>query len=214
MGMKWFDIKNKNYARAVNAREYSIQEVSKLTGITVRSLRNYLKCYEEILTPKRGYYNSLIFSDLDVQVFVMIKTLIKDGFKQEEIIEKIKTEMPSETETENSSPAPVTETSPVPVKDVPQEKSLAQTFRDENWAPVEQIVANARAEVFETFNETFLQMEKRNRQLQSQLAALEGRLKQLEDKSTVEQLPPPAKKGIHFLVDSSKELWNSLKRFM
>ena len=74
--MKWFDIKNKNYWRVNGDQDYSIQEVSKITGITVRSLRNYLKTYENLLNPRRGYYNSLIFSAEDVQAFVMIKTLI------------------------------------------------------------------------------------------------------------------------------------------
>ena len=91
--MKWFDIKNKNYWRVTGDQDYSIQEVSKITGITVRSLRNYLKTYESLLEPRRGYYNSLIFSAADVQAFVMIKTLIKDGFKQSEIVAKVTKEL-------------------------------------------------------------------------------------------------------------------------
>lgn len=43
--MKWFDIKNRNYWRVSGTKEYTIQEVADLTGITVRSLRNYIKGY-------------------------------------------------------------------------------------------------------------------------------------------------------------------------
>ena len=91
--MKWFDIKNKNYWRVTGDQDYSIQEVSKITGITVRSLRNYLKTYDSLLDPRRGYYNSLIFSAEDIQIFVMIKTLIKDGFKHSDIVEKVTDEL-------------------------------------------------------------------------------------------------------------------------
>ena len=92
--IKWFDIKNKNYWRVTGDQDYSIQEVSKSVPVLLYALyETTLKTYESLLEPRRGYYNSLIFSAEDIQIFVMIKTLIKDGFKHSDIVEKVTDEL-------------------------------------------------------------------------------------------------------------------------
>mgnify|MGYP006277240723 CR=1 FL=1 len=67
--------------------DYTIDEASRLSGITVRSLRNYVHHYADFLNLKRGPYNSLIFDDDDLQTLVKVKSLLRDGKTRQEICE-------------------------------------------------------------------------------------------------------------------------------
>lgn len=69
--------------------DYSIQEVSELTGITVRSLRNYLRQYRDHLHPSRGDCNALVFQDPDVRCFLRIRTLLREGRSRGEILDRL-----------------------------------------------------------------------------------------------------------------------------
>ncbi len=65
--------------------QYTIQDVARLTGITVRSLRNYLRLYEDHLNPERGACNSLLFGEEDLEAFVRIRTYLREGRDRAEI---------------------------------------------------------------------------------------------------------------------------------
>lgn len=65
---------------------YSIQEVATHTGITVRSLRNYLRRYGDHLRPTRGACNALVFGEADLETFVKIRTLLREGKSRDEIL--------------------------------------------------------------------------------------------------------------------------------
>lgn len=65
--------------------EYNIDEASRLSGITVRSLRNYVHQYDEFLKLTRGPYNALVFSDEALTVLVKIKSLLRDGRSRRDI---------------------------------------------------------------------------------------------------------------------------------
>jgi DNA-binding transcriptional MerR regulator len=65
--------------------EYNIDEASRLSGITVRSLRNYVHQYQEFLKLARGPYNALVFSEEDLTVLVKIKSLLRDGRSRHDI---------------------------------------------------------------------------------------------------------------------------------
>lgn len=65
--------------------DYSIQEVAEVSGISVRSLRNYLRHYRDYLRPGRGACNALVFEDEDVRTFLKIRTLLREGRSREEI---------------------------------------------------------------------------------------------------------------------------------
>tara|TARA_Y100000589_G_scaffold85367_2_gene79320 strand:+ start:1516 stop:2145 length:630 start_codon:yes stop_codon:yes gene_type:complete len=206
--MKWFDIKNKNYWRVTGDQDYSIQEVSKITGITVRSLRNYLKTYESLLEPRRGYYNSLIFSAADVQAFVMIKTLIKDGFKQSEIVAKVTKELDQlrldKSIDQKEIINPKDETS-APVK------ISINREEDTTHYSVEKTVEtiNIPPALLENLNDTFLSLEKRNAILEEKLSNIEGMLLKLNNSNqTQSSLPRP----IISLFDSTQALWSALKK--
>ncbi len=77
--------------------DYSIDEASRLSGITIRSLRNYTHQYEDFLNLKRGQYNALIFSDDDLKMLVKIKSLLRDGKSRNQICDTLKTENESPT---------------------------------------------------------------------------------------------------------------------
>ena len=209
--MKWFDIKNKNYWRVSGGQDYSIQEVSKITGITVRSLRNYLKTYENLLQPRRGYYNSLIFSAEDVQSFVMIKTLIKDGFKQSEVIEKVEAELAQIKEvraTQASDDIPLNSEAPVQIA-LNRESS-------EDYTPVEAEteMISIPPSLLSNLNETFIALEKRNAILENKLDNIEALLVKMGDKncrgdgSNPSSLPRP----LTAIVDSTQAFWSALKK--
>ena len=206
--MKWFDIKNKNYWRVTGDQDYSIQEVSKITGITVRSLRNYLKTYDSLLDPRRGYYNSLIFSAEDIQIFVMIKTLIKDGFKHSDIVEKVTDELNQmkssirndEKQDKSDDDAPV---APVQIS--------IQRVQDNDNLPVHASsnAVSIPTALLDNLNDTFLSLEKRNAMLEEKLENIEGMLIKLNAQSKVQsQLPKP----IVSLMDSTQALWSALKK--
>ena len=206
--MKWFDIKNKNYWRVTGDQDYSIQEVSKITGITVRSLRNYLKTYDSLLDPRRGYYNSLIFSAEDIQIFVMIKTLIKDGFKHSDIVEKVTDELnqikssvineEKQAKSEDDAPA-----APVQIS--------IQRVQDDDNVPVHASsdAVSIPTALLDNLNDTFLSLEKRNAILEEKLENIEGMLIKLNAQNKVQsQLPKP----IVSLMDSTQALWSALKK--
>lgn len=65
--------------------QYTIHDVARLTGITVRSLRNYLRLYEDHLHPERGSCNSLLFGESDLDAFVRIRTYLREGRDRDEI---------------------------------------------------------------------------------------------------------------------------------
>ena len=72
--------------------EYNIDEASRLSGITVRSLRNYVHQYGEFLKLTRGPYNALVFSEEDLTVLVKIKSLLRDGRSRRDIATVLRTE--------------------------------------------------------------------------------------------------------------------------
>jgi DNA-binding transcriptional MerR regulator len=204
--MKWFPIKNKNYYSGT--REYPISEVARLTGITVRSLRNYLKSYEELLSPKRGYYNSLIFNESDLHTFVMIKTLIKDGLKQAEIIERIKQEKVNAGKVQDENSIRITlknadeKAAAAKESEIKTEKAVCKNppIRKEDLA-----LRLIDAGFIDNAAQTILELDRRNAQLEAEL----NRLKRL--------LPPPRKKILpdfnkcfSLLVESTQCLWHSL----
>ena len=206
--MKWFDIKNKNYWRVTGDQEYSIQEVSNITGITVRSLRNYLKTYEDLLEPRRGYYNSLIFSAEDIQIFVMIKTLIKDGFKHLDIVEKVTDELnqlkdeQKRREKENFGESDLSK-APVQI--------AIHREPDIDNLPVQKPIETVSIPptLLDNLNDTFLALEKRNAILEEKLDNIEGMLLKLNhQKQTQYNLPKP----LTNLMDSTQALWSALKK--
>ena len=206
--MKWFDIKNKNYWRVTGDQDYSIQEVSKITGITVRSLRNYLKTYDSLLDPRRGYYNSLIFSAEDIQIFVMIKTLIKDGFKHSDIVEKVTDELNQMKSSIRNDEKQNKSDDDVPV--APVQISI-QRVQDNDNLPVHASsdAVSIPTALLDNLNDTFLSLEKRNAMLEEKLENIEGMLIKLNAQSKVQsQLPKP----IVSLMDSTQALWLALKK--
>jgi DNA-binding transcriptional MerR regulator len=66
---------------------YNIDEACRLSGISVRSLRNYVHHYGEFLHLQRGPYNALIFTDESLSVLVKIKGLLRDGKNRHQIRE-------------------------------------------------------------------------------------------------------------------------------
>ena len=209
--MKWFDIKNKNYWRVSGGQDYSIQEVSKITGITVRSLRNYLKTYEDLLQPRRGYYNSLIFSAEDVQSFVMIKTLIKDGFKQSEVIEKVEAELAQIREVCAKENTDEMQQIPEPPVQIPLNRDNSEDF-----PPVESEseMVSIPPSLLSNLNETFIALEKRNAILENKLDNIEALLIEIGGKngkgrdSNPSSLPRP----LTAIVDSTQAFWSALKK--
>lgn len=87
--------------------DYNIHEVSGISGITVRSLRNYLRLYGEHFSPARGACNSLIFNDEDVKTFVRIRTYLREGKDRSEIHKILEEGQPEgELVVRSGSPAP------------------------------------------------------------------------------------------------------------
>ena len=206
--MKWFDIKNKNYWRVTGDQDYSIQEVSKITGITVRSLRNYLKTYENLLNPRRGYYNSLIFSAEDVQAFVMIKTLIKDGFKHSDIIQKVTDELNQLKDQEKRHEMENSGESDVP--NAPVQIAIHREPGSDNL-PVQKPIETVSIPpaLLDNLNDTFLALEKRNAILEEKLDNIEGMLLKLDHQKQAQyNLPRP----LINLMDSTQALWSALKK--
>ena len=206
--MKWFDIKNKNYWRVTGDQDYSIQEVSKITGITVRSLRNYLKTYESLIDPRRGYYNSLIFSAEDIHIFVMIKTLIKDGFKHSDVVQKVSDELSQLRKAGDTS-----EKQTISDDDTPDAPIQISIHRDQDGdnLPVQTSadLISIPPTLLDNLNETFLSLEKRNAILEEKLDNIEGMLLKLNKQNQAQyQLPKP----IISLVDSTQALWSALKK--
>ena len=85
---------------------YNIDEACRLSGISIRSLRNYVHHYSEHLHIERGPYNSLIFSDESLSVLVKIKSLLRDGNNRHKICELLREEAiePVITVTRDSVP--------------------------------------------------------------------------------------------------------------
>jgi|GEM_PF-1111687 len=212
--MKWFDIKNKNYWRVSGGKEYTIQEVAKLTGITVRTLRNYLKSYEEVIDPRRGYYNSLIFDQEDIQIFVMIRTLIKDGFKQEEIQEKIAEELPKLREemkqAQQEEPAVKEAEEKEEIKS-PQKLKLAkkETSKEIIYAEDEQEpTVRVNPKLLKNMNDYFLSLEKRNAMLEHKLSHIEGILEEMNQRNQIGIIP----RSFNSIKDSTTAFWDALKK--
>ena len=89
---------------------YNIDEACRLSGISVRSLRNYVHHYGDHLHIERGPYNSLIFSDKSLSVLVKIKALLRDGNNRHTICDLLK-------EEESQPTIKVTRTENLPVAD-------------------------------------------------------------------------------------------------
>ncbi|MCJ8344522.1 helix-turn-helix domain-containing protein [bacterium] len=225
--MNWFNIKNKNYWRVSGKKDYTIQEVGELTGITVRTLRNYLKSYEELVQPKRGYYNSLIFSKEDINCFVMIKTLIKDGFKKEEIIVKVQSEIQEVLEEEIQKEEKQPEASPVETSSelvevqTVEEKTITKpnnalviddsTHHDSHFNYQEMAEYGKAIQInhglLEKMNQHFLNLETRNSLLEQKLDRIERMLVEKESSEPTHHLP----KSIGLFIDSTQALWKALK---
>jgi len=206
--MKWFDIKNRNYWRVSGKKEYTIQEVSDLTGITVRTLRNYIKGYEEVLSPKRGYYNSLVFSELDIRTFVMIKTCIKDGFKQEDILIKVRTEQESIQkqldEEARIRQARAAEELPQAPQDHSTEPSLATN--PHLPAAVSEVALNDAT--IKQIGKYFLNLEQRNILLENRLERMERMLESQLEIQNQGLLP----RTINLIKESSQAFWQAISR--
>lgn len=208
--MKWFDIKNKNYWRVSGGKEYTIQEVSQLTGITVRTLRNYLKSYENLIEPRRGYYNSLIFDQEDVQIFVMIKTLIKDGFKPEEIDQKVQEQLPElrqEMEQARKQEEDLvnkeSKESTVKQLKLPKKIESKELVEREDDSGI-----RVSPKLLENMNDYFLSLEKRNAMLEHKLNHIEGLLEEMNQRNSVGFIP----RSFNSLVDSTSAFWDALKK--
>ena len=90
--------------------KYNIDEASRLSGISVRSLRNYVNHYSDYLSLKRGQYNALLFSDGDLTVLVKVKSLLRDGKSRQEIIDILaKEELSPSIEVTRTTTVPATE---------------------------------------------------------------------------------------------------------
>lgn len=189
--MRWFDIKNKNYWRVNGKRDFTIQEVSQLTGISVRSLRNYLRTYPEVLHPKRGYYNSLLFSDKDINIFIMIKTLIKDGFKNSEIIGKINDEL-ALMEPSVLMPKACNSDLPSQSQDISQASDT---------------MIRINPKMLQSVNRFLLAQESKNSRLEIRLERMERLLDKLVERKKSGMLD-------HFqrIIHSTQELWTTLKK--
>ena len=72
--------------------DYTIDEASRMSGISVRSLRNYVHQYADFLELKRGPYNSLLFSDSDLEVLVKVKSLLRDNLTRKQICDALERE--------------------------------------------------------------------------------------------------------------------------
>ncbi|PCJ21517.1 MAG: hypothetical protein COB02_02675 [Candidatus Cloacimonadota bacterium] len=218
--MNWFNIKNKNYWRVSGKKDYTIQEVAELTGITVRTLRNYLKSYEELVQPKRGYYNSLIFSKEDINCFVMIKTLIKDSFKKEEIIIKVQAEL-SEAKIKEDKPIEEIKENNTNNKIV-EEKALTEISKNlineesnnnDSQFNYQEMVEYGKAikinhGMLEKMTQHFLNLETRNSLLEQKIDRIERLLINKEqEESNNHSLP----KTIGVLIDSTQALWRAFK---
>lgn len=85
---------------------YNIDEACRLSGISIRSLRNYVHHYNDYLHIERGPYNSLIFQEKSLAVLVKIKSLLRDGNNRHTICEILKQEeiKPEITVTRDSLP--------------------------------------------------------------------------------------------------------------
>ncbi len=92
--------------------DYTIDEASRLSGISVRSLRNYVHHYADFLKLKRGPYNSLLFGDEDLEVLVKIKSLLRDGLTRNQICEALNRE-------ENEPTMQVTKNAVTPASEAP-----------------------------------------------------------------------------------------------
>jgi DNA-binding transcriptional MerR regulator len=74
--------------------DYSISEASQVTGISVRSLRNYLRQYGDFLHPTRGNCNALVFQEEEIRTFLKIRTLLREGRSREEVSRRLSGEVP------------------------------------------------------------------------------------------------------------------------
>ena len=162
-----------------------------MTGISVRSLRNYLRTYPEVLQPKRGYYNSLLFSERDINAFVMIKTLIKDGFKNNEIIEKVNEELV--LMDLNLAVAPPTGSEPP--------KRLTEAV------PGTDSMLRVNPKMLQCMNRFLLAQESKNSSLEQRLENMERLLNKLVEKKK-------ARPFLSFqrMIQSTQELWVTLKK--
>lgn len=96
--------------------EHTIDEVAELTGISVRSVRNYLRLYREFLQPGRGPCNSLLFRDADVETLVRIRARLRQGATRVEIRKRLAggQEQDEMTVVRRPDPAPPVEAPPPP----------------------------------------------------------------------------------------------------
>ena len=66
---------------------YELHEVAKLADISERTLRRYIKKYK--LRIGRGSFNKYRFSDEDVKKLILMRTMIRDGYSDQEITESM-----------------------------------------------------------------------------------------------------------------------------
>jgi len=136
---------------------YNIDEACRLSGISVRSLRNYVHHYNEHLHIERGPYNSLIFSDKSLSILVKIKSLLRDGNNRHKICDLLKEEEQKPVITVTRAPlAPV------------NNQSLLNIFQKVDTT------LNSLLEENRQLNERLLQMERKIAQNQKALPAPEA----------------------------------------
>lgn len=93
--------------------EYNIEEAARLSGITVRSLRNYVHQYGEFMSLKRSTYNALVFCDDDLTTLVKVKALLRDGKTRPQIAEALSAERTQPTIQVTRSDVPSAPDAPV-----------------------------------------------------------------------------------------------------
>ena len=172
---------------------YNIDEACRLSGISVRSLRNYVHHYSDHLHIERGPYNSLIFSDESLSVLVKIKALLRDGNNRHKICELLKEEErePVITVTRDSIP-------------VANNQSLLQIFQKVD------ATLNSLLEENRGLNERLRQMEMKIAQNQKALPAPESSSMPIESKSKANALTIPLPHSLLSLKDGCVAIAKSI----
>jgi len=67
---------------------YDMREAITMMDVNEKTLRRYIKRFN--LNIKRGLYNKYVFEEKDIQVMLLIKSLLKSGLSDNQIKEKIK----------------------------------------------------------------------------------------------------------------------------
>jgi DNA-binding transcriptional MerR regulator len=152
---------------------YTIQELASVTGISVRSLRNYLHAFPEHLHPERGSCNSLLFGDTDAEAFLRIRTLLREGHTRDDVRRLLGQGAKEATMVIRRADAPA-ETAGPPAVSAPADALSALVSR------------------LDTQNDLLGRLVTENTLLRERLEVLEVRLRLREDPTTRLALPAAA----------------------